>query len=492
MKSTLKKTSFYLVLGFLPLASNFLLAPLFTRFLSPAQYGLIALATLFQNYLNIILDVGLKGSFSRYYFRYFRKPVIVNVLFSTTVLSILGVALIVYGFFLLFGDWIFSLAFKNDEFTFQQFGHFVFLLSLSALFNAVILTYYRNKETLKRYALISLSTFFMMAAGAVIGVVAFKYGALGNIIGKMIGATLVIGTFFVFFFAKNRLRFNARLLWPLLKYGLPLIPYGLLNITINNIDRFFIERNFDLNTLGQYNIAFLISTIPFIMLNSFQSSVNPAVMKLLETSKESNRESNYREINNNFKVMLLFMGIMIWGMITFSGLFIRFYVGPEYRGIIQYLPILILAFIPMIYQNMFSILLFFNYQSKLLPLLSIGTLAGAIALNFVLIPLFGIYGVAFAVLGKNLLYAFVTYAAVRMKGYYIREAFDLGKYQWLTFLLAVAAALSLVCIHLLPDYYHLVTLATGGITGVFIFALFFKNFLQTIAAVREKLPFLKK
>lgn len=492
MKSTLKKTSFYLVLGFLPLASNFLLAPLFTRFLSPAEYGLIALATLFQNYLNIIIDLGLKGSFSRYYFRYFRRPAIVKALFSTTIFSIIGIALIIYLFFLIFGDALFSRVFKNDLFTFHRFGHFVFVLALSALLNAVILTYYRNEENLKKYGLISLSTFFMMAIGAVIGVVAFRYGALGNITGKMTGGMIVIVLFLLFFFSKNRLRFDRRLLWPLLKYGFPLIPYGVLNITISNLDRFFIERYFDLDVLGQYNIAFLISTIPFIMLNSFQSSVNPAVIKLLETTQESNRASNYREINNNFRIMLLFMGIMIWGMITFSGPFIRFYVGPEYREVIHYLPILILAFIPLIYQNMFSILLFFHYQSKLLPILSLGTLAGAVVLNFLLIPRFGIYGVALAVLGKNLLYALVTYAAVRMKGYYVREAFHLGKYQWLTVLLAVSAALSLGFIHLLPEYYHLVTLAVGGITGVFIFALFYKNVQQAVTFARNKIPFFRK
>lgn len=487
MKSTIKKTSFYLVLGFLPLASNFLLAPLFTRFLSPAEYGLIALASLFQNYLNIIIDLGLKGSFSRYYFRYFKKQAIVKTLFSTVAISIVVIASLVYLFFVLFGDAVFALVFKNDLFTFERFGHIVFLLSLNALLNSVILTYFRNEENLKGYALISLGTFFMMTAGAIVGVVIYRYGALGSLLGKMSGVTLVVSLFLIFFFFRNGIRFDRRLLRPLLIYGFPLIPFGLLNITINNVDRFFIERYFNLDVLGQYNIAFLISTIPFIMLNSLQSSVNPAVMKLMETAKKGNQAENYKEVNSNFKLIMLFMGAMLWCMITFSGLFIRFYVGPEYRAIIEYLPLLMLAFIPMIYQNMYSIPLFFNYQSKLLPYISIVTLVFAVLLNFLLIPWLGVYGVALAVLGKNVTFAAATMWAVRHKGFYEPQMFALGKYHTINVALAAAAVLSLFLIPVFPEQYYLVTLGAGGLAGLFIFAVFKSDFLKVVGFVKSKL-----
>lgn len=487
MKSTIKKTSFYLVLGFLPLASNFLLAPLFTRFLSPVEYGLIALASLFQNYLNIIIDLGLKGSFSRYYFRYFKNQRIVKTLFSTVVISIFGIACVVYVFFLLFGDSIFALIFKNQLFTFERFGHIVFVLSVNALLNAVILSYFRNEENLRGYAFISLGTFFMMAIGAVIGVVVYRYGALGSLIGKMWGVVLVVSLFLMIFFARNGIRFDKRLLRPLLIYGLPLIPFGLLNITINNVDRFFIERYFSLDVLGQYNIAFLISTIPFIMLNSLQSSVNPAVMKLMETTSPENQADNYREINRNFKLIMLFMGGMLWCMITFSGWFIRFYVGPEYRSIIEYLPLLMLAFVPMVYQSMYTIPLFFNYQSKLLPYISLITLTVAVALNFLLIPTLGVYGVALAVLGKNLTFALVTIWAVKSKGFYVPEMYTLGKYHTINVALSVASLLALFFIPVFPEQYYLVTLVAGGLAGLFIFAVFKTDFFKIVWFVKSKL-----
>lgn len=471
------------------MASNFLLAPLFTRFLSPVEYGLIALCSLFQNYLTIFLDVGLKGAFSRYYFRYFRKPAILKALFSTAIITVIVISGIVYGIMVVVGDALFAAVFKNELFTFQAYGHIVFALTVNALLNAIILTYYRNAEDIGRYAWVSLSTFFLMTIGAVIGVVVFRFGALGSMIGKATGVAIVITTFLVFFYKRNHASFSWRLLRPLLWYGYPLIPYALLNITIANLDRFFIERYFDLATLGQYTIAFLISTIPVIMLNAFQSSVNPAVMKALEVTKGNNYAEGYQEINSNFKLMMVVMVIMLWGMITFSGFFIMFYVGPQYRVVIEYLPILILAFIPLIYQNMFSILLFFHYQSKLLPIISLITLIGALASNFILIPILGIMGVAVAVVIKNLLFCMFTRWALVYKGFYNPTLFYLGRYHWLPVILASAALISLLLVHHFPAYYHLTNLLAGFIAGIFIFALFKTEFGRAIQFVRNRLNF---
>lgn len=486
MKSSLKNTSYYVILGFLPLASNFLLAPLFTRYLTPKEYGLIALCTLFQNYLTIFVDLGLKGAFSRYYFRYHRNEKITNALFSTTLLSILIVSLLLFILLFWLGDILFQLIFGNSEFTFHTYGILVFPLTINALINAVILTYFRNTEDIFRYALLSLSTFFLMALGAIVGVVFFQKGAVGNVVGKAIGASVVIIAFLVIYFWKNSVVFSFRLIRPLVKYGYPLIPFALLNITIANIDRFFIERYFDLNILGQYNIAFLISTIPFILLNAFQSSVNPSIIKSMEKLKRENSGSIMADINGNFKLMLLMMGIVLWFIITFSGIFIRFYVGYEYRSVIQYLPILIAAFIPMIYQNMFSVILFFHYQSRLLPLISLATLAVAVLSNLLLIPWLGIFGVAVAVLIKNFAFGYFTKASLIYKGYYSDSLFVFGKYHWLMICVALTALASLILVNLYPHQYHICTFVSGIVSGIFIFAIFKKEFLTAWQQIRSK------
>lgn len=479
---SLKRTSYYLLLGFLPLASNFLLAPLFTRYLSAAEYGIIALATLFQQYAMLIVDPGLKGAFSRYYYRYFRYPKLVDALFSTTVVGIvaaLALTLLVFNFF---GDRIFLIVFKNNDFTFERYGNLVLLLTFNTVVNAVILTYYRNSERVKDYALVSLSTFFLMAIGSVIAVVALKGGAWGNIVGKLLGSAIVVYLFLAVWLFRKGLKFDLRLVKKLLVYGLPLIPYGILNTTILNLDRFFIERYFDLSVLGQYNIAFLISTIPSILLNAYQSAVNPGIIKLMETTNKNNTEANNREVNRNFQYLVMLMCSVLWVLITFSGPFVRFYVGPEYRVIIGYLPILIIGFMPLVYQNIFSLPLFFHYQSRLLPLLSLATLAGSVVFNFLLINWLGIYGAAIAVLLKNMLFAYSTMFALRARRLYTPAYFAMGKYNWLMMLVVLTGVAVVALVYYFPEHYTWTTVATGLATGT-IAVIIFGSELRTIVTV---------
>ncbi len=483
---SLKRTSYYLLLGFLPLASNFLLAPLFTRYLSASEYGIIALATLFQQYATLIVDPGLKGSFSRYYYRYFRKPRLVDALFSTTVIGIVCSLVLTWVPFYFFGDRLFSLVFKSEAFTFDKYGNLALVLTFNAILNSVILTYFRNGERVRNYALISLSTFFLMALGSVIGVVTLKGGALGNLAGKVVGSAIVVYLFFLVWFFRNGIRFDVRLIKKMMVYGLPLIPYGILNITILNLDRFFIERYFDLSVLGQYNIAFLISTIPFILLNAYQSAVNPGIIKLLETTNRANEGVNVVEVNRNFRYLLLLMCSVLWCLVTFSGPFIRFYVGPEYRVIIGYLPILIIGFIPLVYQNIYSLPLFFNYQSKLLPLLSLATLAASVVFNFVLIEWLGIYGAAIAVLLKNFVFAYSTRFALQRKKLYTPALFALGKYNWMTLLIVLTGIAAVALVYYFPDHYTWTTLVAGVASGTVAVVIFGRELNTLLAVVKTK------
>ncbi|GGG25364.1 hypothetical protein GCM10011323_31390 [Pontibacter amylolyticus] len=328
-----------------------------------------------------------------------------------------------------------------------------------------------------------------MTLGAVTGVLIYKQGALGSIVGKMAGSGIIVLAFLIAFYKKHSLRFEWRLLKPMLKYGLPLIPFGLLGITIQNLDRFFIERYFNLQVLGQYNVAFLISTIPFILLNAFQSSINPGILKLLENTKSNNKVNAYKEISGNFRLMIFFMGITLLAMITLSGVVVMFYVGEEYREIIKYLPILILAFIPLIYQSMYSLLLFYHYQSKLLPLLSLFTLIVAVGLNMLLIPLYGVYGVAFAVLGKNIVYAICTFIAVKKKGFYVPEMFDLGKVKAIPFVISGCGLVAFIFIYMYPQLSHLITGIIGSLTGAFLLFFFRSEVISVFTSVKMKFNF---
>ncbi|MGZ4118576.1 MAG: lipopolysaccharide biosynthesis protein, partial [Bacteroidia bacterium] len=122
----LKSTFVYTLLGFLPMASAFVLTPVYTKYLSPEEYGIISLSNLFNAYLSVFVAIGIDSAFSRFYFKY-KKEAITKVLLSTALISMLCVSAILYLLFLLIGNSVFTLAFNNSVFTYSEFGHFIFI-----------------------------------------------------------------------------------------------------------------------------------------------------------------------------------------------------------------------------------------------------------------------------------------------------------------------------------------------------------------------------
>lgn len=458
----------------MPLASNFLLAPFFTRVLSPKEYGLIALATIFQNYLSIFIDLGIKGAFSRYFYRYYKRRFAISLLLSTTLISVTIISIAFYGICLFFGDSLFTVFFENNEFTFKRFGHIVFALTFFTLINAIVLSYFRNGEDIKRFALVSLLTFFLMLAGSIVGVFIYKSGAVGSIGGKLVGLGLALLVSFLYIF-HFKLRFSKKIFLKIIQYGLPLVPYALLTITINSLDRFFIERFFGLHLLGQYNVAFLISTIPFVLLNAFQSSVNPGIVKMLEEVKDYSNEEVIKKINESFTLMITFMLLIVAVMILASGIFIRYYVGQSYQDIVKYLPVLIVAILPLVYQNVYSIFLFQSYKSKVLPVVAFITLVEGVVFNIALLYWFGFFGIVVGVLIKNIFFAFNTFMAMKRFTNHSKNAISFRKLNFVSVYVIVTSVISSLLMYYLNYNPVLITLISGFVLFLFLVIVFYNS-----------------
>lgn len=261
-KRTLVKNSLiYVFLGFLPLAVNLLLAPVYSKYISPDEYGLVALATIFQGFLVVIISFGLDGAFSRLYFDYHEKDRLVKGLMSTTLLTIIGGSFFFWVVLYFSGDFVFDYFLNNKLFTYSKYGHIIFFTTFSTVIHSVFLSYYRNKENVLAYSLVSLSFFFTSVIGILIGIVYLRAEAMGNIAGRAVGTTLVATILLFIYFLRNKVQFKMEYLKSCLNYSLPLIPYLILLMAYNNIDKIMIERYFDLDTLGFYNFAFLVSSV---------------------------------------------------------------------------------------------------------------------------------------------------------------------------------------------------------------------------------------
>ena len=70
IKRVLKNSSIYSFINVLQKAISFFLLPIYTAFLTPGDYGLVALISSFFGFIALLIMLALNGAISRYYFVY--------------------------------------------------------------------------------------------------------------------------------------------------------------------------------------------------------------------------------------------------------------------------------------------------------------------------------------------------------------------------------------------------------------------------------------
>lgn len=421
-KKLARNSILYILLGFLTPAVNFILLPLYTKYLEPKDYALITLATLVQSILINFICPGQPGSISRFVFEHLHSKKRLHYLFSTAIINTLATGLVILIFMLLFGDIIFKFSFKNSIFTFKDYGIYIVLFAIVSNLQGIILAHYRNIENIKGYISTSLLFFLFTIIGIYVGVVVLEGKALGNILGRLIGLSIPLFIYLIVYYFNRPIVYLKSMDLSMLKYGLPLVPYSLTLFFYNNIDKFFLERFLSLETLGIFSFATSLAAIMEIFFNSVNSAINPTIFKLLLNENKIENLIKIRDIN---KVYIIISIIVILIVCAFAGFFIYFFIDNRYHAIILFIPILFLAYISRVKGMIYSLPLFFYKKTSILPYISLATLLVGVVFNWIFIPIYGIWAAIFSSFILNeVRFIFNLFACVRYK-YLKKEYFKL-------------------------------------------------------------------
>lgn len=448
------------------MASAFLLTPIYTKYMKPEEYGMVALANIFQSYLSIFIAIGIDSAFTRFFFKY-RKRVITNALLSTSLISIIVISVVLYLLFIIIGPSVFTAIFNTPKFTYTSFGHFIFVTTLFSISYSIIAQYYRDTENLKAFTLLAIIYFICITIGSYVGIVTLRGGAQGSIIGKMIGTLVTMVIYLAVFFYKTGFIFKIKYARQLYIYGYPLVIYALLATTFESMDRFFLNKYFTLNDLGQYNLAFVIASSIGIVLNSLQAAINPNIYKLSNLTTVD----RHKQINTIYKYMLWITLFIVVLCIAVSYPVIYYFINKNYHSCIIYVPLLSIGWIGRSYFMVYSNPLFFHGKTAYLPLINVISVLIGIIANFIFIKYIGIIGVCFAVVIIKISQALLTAYFTRKTGFYNQEEYCLSKIH--VTVLFVIISVVLISTQIIPD-----TFGYGLKYSIplIVFALFFLLF----------------
>lgn len=397
MSKTLKNTIIYVMLGFISPALNFILIPVYTIYLSPEQYGIITISIIFQAILNIIIGIGLVGTYHRFYYDYTDKKSIKN-LFDTCIAINITLTIIVSVFLFLFGDVLFEKLFDTKEFTMYKYGWWVVVTSISLIIQNFILAEYRNEERAGRYSIFSFLFFISTVIGVFIGVVILNAGALGSIRGRSIGIAIPIFIYLLCVYRKRKFEVKYNIIGKLLNYGYPIMIYATLTFLYNNSDRIIIAKFLSTSTLGLYGFAMSIAAVCEIMANAMNNTFMPKINKMM---KDIGDEKYLKEIKNQFLYIFIMMFVVIITLLAFTMPGIKYFINTKYHATLLWMPLIFVAYISRVYYIVYSFPVFYYKKTKVLIPITVITLILTVLVSILLLPKIGVFALIIVLFFSN-------------------------------------------------------------------------------------------
>src|SRR5690606_6214139 len=249
--TVLYNSSIYSILNLLQKGINFLLIPILTLYLTPQDYGIVAVVAALNAFLYKIYLLSLNASVNRFYYEYKEDELKVRKLFGTTV-TFVFLTSVVLTIILLFGH-----NFLIDPFLGGvSFFPYMLLGMISVLFNPVFMIYQNTLQAKQegiKYARQNLMFFIVNLIFLLVSVVIFELGAQG-VIGALALTNFIFFLYTLTTFSKEiKFGIDFVILRDSLKYSLPLVPHSISAVASTFIDRIFINNFLSTSLVGIYS-----------------------------------------------------------------------------------------------------------------------------------------------------------------------------------------------------------------------------------------------
>ena len=406
-----------------------LLLPLYTKYLTPADYGRIETLIAASAVLVIVLRMGISTAFFRFYFDArddARRTLVVRTCFWFTMT--MATAGLVVGVVL-----------APEIARLLHIGPHANLVRAAAVGLWAQMNYeqltslFRVEERSLAFVQASIVNLLVTVGATVLLVVVLDEGAIGVIVGNFTGTLTVYAALLVYRRYQLGLQFDRGLLRAMNRFGMPLVPAALALWAINFVDRWLIAIFKDQAEVGVYSVAVRIASAVIFLLIAFRTAW-PAFAYSIEDDTMARRTYSY--------VLTYVVYVTCWTSLAL--------------GVLAPWLVHLLARNPAFYRasDAVALLAFSGAAYAGYTVLAIGSgrarrtqgnwvVAGVAAavnvgLNVVLIPAYGMVGAAIATLAAYV----VLFAAMYL---YAHRVYPVS-YQWRRVLTAagVAAALTVL------------------------------------------------
>ncbi len=420
-----KHSAIYGLSNILSRAIAFILLPLYTRYLTPTDYGVLEILTVTVAFVSIVLQMGLGSAIFKVvlYDKDKTEEVLLSTAFYFLVISSGVFILILY----LLAPSIARLILDTPQY--ENLVRIVFFTAFLDIISIIPLARLRMHEESIKYSVVNIGKFVVGLLLTIYFIAGLKKGVEGLVIASAIQSG-IFALVLVGILAKAlRLTFSGSALWEMFSFGLPLVPMGVAAAVLSMADRYFLRYYATLEDIGLYALGYKVGLVVNLLVSSFQIAW-PAV--LFSVAKRDDAQKFYSKLLTYFMLVLTFVGL---GLSVLSREALRVMTTEKFYDAYQVVPLVVLSYI---FLGGYYVTAIGTNLMKKTQYLALATITAAIVhliLNFVLIPDYGMMGAAVSTVISYAVMAAISCGS-SLKFYPI-------DYEWgrLLKIIAVAAAL---------------------------------------------------
>lgn len=425
VKNIFKNSFYYTIAGLLPQLVNFSLMPVYTRYMSPEDFAVLALITVFNSLLAIIITFQINSGISRIVISFLSDEERAKKCFSGSIILISSL-LVLGGIILEFwGDSILSICFSNQSFRYKPFFQIgAWTIILNTIQNACQVLV-RIQEKAREFVKISLFVTVSGTASSIIMVVAYRMGVAGVLYGGLISAAIGLILYSILVKDWFRWAFPRKDIIEVVKFSIPLIPHAMAGYVFMYSDRLILEHYVPLSAIGIYAVADKFATMMKLLLNSFNDAYSPHFMKKAEIDPNKAREETKAVIN-------LWWVFVLWallGFYLFSEEIVKIMTEEKFFQASTLIPFMATAYI---FRGLYCFSvngIFLMRKSWAVPLITIAAGVVSITTNLLCVPRYGINGSVIATIAAF----FATFVFSYVLGLFIFKIY----YPWKRMLISI-------------------------------------------------------
>ncbi len=278
-KKLAKNGAIYLLPNILVRGLSFLLTPVYARFMSPSDFGVLGICTTVSTLTALLVGFALPSVIARLHFDMPSEEQRKRFYGTILIFLLAGVPLLVGVVHLLGALEVFKVVRQVPFAPYVALalwtGYFTLLITVPGVLLSA-------REEAGKVA--AFNVFFALTQiGLTIALVVWqRQGALGAVRAQFFAAALAAVVGVALYWPHMTAAFDASLLKRALLLGLPMVLHVSSNWILNLADRMILERYAPASDVGLYTLAYLFALAALLALNSIGDAFGPIVLRLMK------------------------------------------------------------------------------------------------------------------------------------------------------------------------------------------------------------------